>query len=214
MTSPSETPAAALTLHHRLEPEDRARADFYALLSRLYAAAPDAALLASVGTADVLPQMSEAVALPLAWNRLVAASQVMDAEVARDEYTSLFIGVGRSEVDLHASHWLVEAMSEQPLVELRADLARLGLARKTNVVIYEDHLSSLFEMMRVLVEGQGERRPASLAEQRRFFDKYVFPWVGRCCAAIAKNPIANYYIPVAEFTQIFVAIERDAFAIE
>src|SRR5215470_6512564 len=33
-----------------LEPEDQARADFYALLARLYSAAPDAKLLAAIAT--------------------------------------------------------------------------------------------------------------------------------------------------------------------
>ncbi len=39
---------------HRLEPEDQARADFYALLARLFAAAPDAALLAAIAAAAPL----------------------------------------------------------------------------------------------------------------------------------------------------------------
>ena len=35
-----------------LEPEDQARADFYALLARLYSAAPDASLLAAYADAS------------------------------------------------------------------------------------------------------------------------------------------------------------------
>ena len=35
--------------------EDQARGNFYALLGRLYAAAPDAALLRAIATADELP---------------------------------------------------------------------------------------------------------------------------------------------------------------
>ena len=208
------TGESAVMLHHRIEPEDRARADFYAVLARLYAAAPDAGLLAGLGAAEPLPETAEAGALPAAWNRLVAASRIMDAEVAREEYTDLFIGVGRSAVDLHASHWLSETMSEQPLVEVRGDLARLGLTRIAGGVAYEDHLAALFEVMRVLITGHDARRPAPVAEQRAFFDKFLSPWLDRCCVAITQNSIANYYRPVAEFTQIFVAIERDAFAIE
>jgi len=37
-----------------LAPEDAARADFYALLARLFAAPPDAALLAAIATAPSL----------------------------------------------------------------------------------------------------------------------------------------------------------------
>ena len=35
-----------------VSPEDRARADFYALIARLFYAGPDAALLVAVGAAD------------------------------------------------------------------------------------------------------------------------------------------------------------------
>ena len=38
----------------RLEPEDEARAEFYALLARLFADAPDASLLAAIAAAAPL----------------------------------------------------------------------------------------------------------------------------------------------------------------
>ena len=52
------------------------------------------------------------------------------------------------------------------------------------------------------------------SEQREFFESHVRPWVFNCCTAIQKSPVANYYRRVAEFTQVFMAIERDSFAIE
>ena len=45
---------APLVFTPAIDPEDQARADFYALLSRLYAAAPDAPLLAAIAAADEL----------------------------------------------------------------------------------------------------------------------------------------------------------------
>jgi TorA maturation chaperone TorD len=42
----------------------------------------------------------------------------------------------------------------------------------------------------------------------------VKPWVFNCCTAIQNSPVANYYRRVAEFTQEFMAIERDSFAID
>jgi len=68
--------------------------------------------------------------------------------------------------------------------------------------------------MRVLVGGAPGIEASSSADQRKFFESYVSPWVAACCAAIIASPIANYYRRVAEFTQSFVAIERDALAIE
>ena len=100
---------AATVLPHPLAPEDRARADFYALLARLYADSPDAALLAAIANADRIAGDSP---FATAWNRLRDASGAMDAEAAAQEYTDLFIGVGKSEVNLHGSHWRVGAMIE------------------------------------------------------------------------------------------------------
>ena len=76
----------------------------------------------------------------------------MDAERAAQRYADLFIGVGQCDVKLHGSHWLVGAMMERPLAELRAELRGCeGLARRAEVVMLEDHLSALFETMRLLV---------------------------------------------------------------
>jgi|APIni6443716594_1056825.scaffolds.fasta_scaffold09538_2 TorA maturation chaperone TorD len=212
---------AAITLHHRLEPEDQARADFYALLARLYAAGPDAALLAAIAAAP--PLDAAAVAsddegsgsqLAAAWDRLRAASAAMDPDAATQEYVDVFVGVGKSEVNLHGSHWLTGFMMEKPLAELRADLAALGLARRPEVTMLEDHLSALCETMRILIGGQGERRPAPVPEQRRFFEARIAPWANDCCTAIENCPLANYYRRVAEFTRFLLAIERDALAME
>jgi TorA maturation chaperone TorD len=152
--------------------------------------------------------------LTLAWNRLVDASAVMDAEAAAQEYTDLFIGVGKSEVNLHASHWLSGFMLERPLAELRTDLAKLGLARRSDVVMLEDHLSALCETMRLLIAGKDERRPASIATQRAFFERHIAPWAFLCCTAIRECAIANYYARVAEFTEQYMALDRDALAMD
>jgi TorA maturation chaperone TorD len=205
---------ATVTLVPPLAPEDRARADLYALLARLFARAPDAGLLAQIAAAPALAPGEGDARLPRAWNGLRAASTSLDAEAADAEYTALFIGVGKAEVDLHASHWVMGARSERPLVRVRADLARLGLARLPHVETYEDHLAALCEAMRVLVAGDGRRAPASIDEQKRFFDTHFGSWIDACCGAVSKHAVANMYRWVAELTVALVAIERDAFAID
>lgn len=209
----SSEPRATVAVHPNLAPEDRARGEFYAVLARLFARAPDAALLRLIAAAPSLMAGEGDDRLPRAWNRLRDASGVMEAEPADDEYTALFVGIGKSPVDLHASHWMGTAKSERPLVEVRADLVRLGLARLARADVYEDHLAALLETMRVLVLGVAERPPASLAQQKAFFDRHLGPWVDDCCNAINRSTVANYYRCVAELTQALVAIERDAFAI-
>lgn len=212
----SETP---VTLHPRLEPEDQARADYYALLARLFADAPDRTLLATIARAPALAPAThlgdggDAEGIAGAWDALRAASAAMDPEAAGDEYQTLFVGVGRSEVSLYASHY-VGPQSGRPLAELRATLASLGLGRRPESSEFEDHLALVLETMRMLVAGDGERRPAGIEVQRAFFDDHLLPWVFACCSAITSNPIANYYRRVAEFTLCFVALERDSFAME
>jgi len=204
---------SAISLHPAVAPEDQSRAEFYALLARLYAKAPDAPILALIGASE--PWADDGThPLASSWNALILASRAMDAEAADQEYTDLFIGVGRSEVDLHASHWIVEATSERPLVGVRADLARLGLGRQAGSTLYEDHLAALCETMRILITGMDDRPPAGPATQRAFFERRIAPWVFECCNAIQQSSIANYYRRVAQLTSTFLAVERDSLAID
>jgi TorA maturation chaperone TorD len=211
---------APISMPHRLAPEDEARADFYALLARLFAEGPDAPLLMAIATAPPFgsevrsDEPAAAGGLAAAWDALRAASAALDPDSASQEYTDLFVGVGRSEVNLHASHWLTGHMMERPLAELRTRLAAMGLGRRPGAVMLEDHLSACLETMRILVAGQGERGPAPLVDQRAFFEAHIAAWAFDCCAAIINASVANYYRRVAEFTKYFLALERDSFAME
>ncbi len=209
-------------MHHRLEPEDQARADFYALLARLFAAAPDAALLAAIAAAAPLAPDApggsgradnDAQTIASAWDSLRAASAVMDPEAAGDEFQALFVGVGKSEVSLYASHYL-GPQSGRPLAAVRATLAALGLARRPGSSEFEDHFSVELETMRILVAGDAGRRPATIAEQRAFCETHLLPWAFDCCAAISASLLANYYRQAASFAGCFLALERDSFAID
>jgi len=208
-----------VVLHHSLEPEDQARADFYALLSRLYADAPDASLLAAIADAGPLARGETgdegdvAETIVSAWDSLRAASAATTAGAAGDEFQALFVGVGKSEVSLYASHYL-GPQSGRPLAEVRAALGELGLARRPGSSEFEDHLSVELETMRMLVAGTAERHPASIAEQRAFCERHLLPWAFDCCNAISNSTIAKYYRHVASFARCFLALERDSFAIE
>ncbi len=199
-----------------IEPEDQARADFYALLSRLFDSAPDAGLLAAIAAADELPDAATAGIgrdLAKAWRELIAASAATDPAAAAAEYQDLFIGVGKSEVSLNAAAYTPPGTAN-PLVTVRSALAELGLARQMGVTTYEDHLAAVCETMRMLISGAKADGGYPFAEQRRFFESHVKPWVFDCCNAIKHSAIANYYRRVAEFTQSFMALERDSFAID
>ena len=199
-----------------LEPEDEARADFYALLARLYARGPDAPLLAAIAAAAPLApdaESGDANGIASAWESLRAASALADPAAVAEEFQALFVGVGRSEVSLYASHYL-GPQSGRPLAQIRATLADLGLARRAELSEFEDHLSVELETMRMLVAGDTDRLPAPIAEQRAFCERHLIPWVFDCCTAISQCPLAYYYRQVASFTCCFLALERDSFAIE
>lgn len=210
------SPASAATVRAPIPAEDQSRANFYALLARLYAAGPDAALLDAIAAAEELyvetPDRT-AHDLAQAWGVLKAASAAMDAGAAAQEHFDLFVGTGKSEVSPHAAAYL-RSKTGSVLAELRGELAHLGLARTTATEVYEDHLAVVMETMRVLIAGAPGVEPHPLAAQNAFFFAYVGSWVISCCDAIIASPIANYYRRVAEFTKYFVAIERDSFAIE
>ena len=201
---------------HRLDPEDEARANFYALLARLYACAPDAALLDAIAVAPPLapvdgPENEEGLAAR--WDALRRASAEADPTAVADEFQALFIGVGKSEVSLYASHYL-RPQSGRPLADFRAALVDMGLARRPDASEFEDHLSVVLETMRMLAAGNADRPPATIAEQRAFCETYLLTWAFGCCAAISQCAIANYYVQVAQFSTSFLALERDSFAIE
>jgi TorA maturation chaperone TorD len=205
---------APIAFRHRVDPEDQARADVYAVLARLYADAPDEGFLKALAAAPRMPDGDNDNRFAIAWNRLLDASAAMDPEAAAQEYTDLFIGVGKCEVNLHASHWIAGFMIEKPLVELRSDLVSLKIARKEAATLLEDHFSALFETMRLLITGDADRPPAAMEDQRNFCQKRLLSWAFGCCGAIEKSPLANYYRRVAELTDQFLALERDSLAMD
>ena len=207
--------AAPIAFRRTVGPEDQARADLYAVLGRLYADAPGHEFLKALGSADRMPNGNgNGNALASAWNRLADASVAMEADAAAQEYPDLFIGVGKCEVNLHASHWIAGFMAEKPLVQLRSDLIALKITRKEAATLMEDHLSALCETMRLLVAGDVERLPATVQQQRNFLEKRLLSWAFDCCAAIEKSSLANYYRRVAELTEQFLALERESLAID
>jgi len=191
--------------------EDGARAEFYALIARLFYAGPDAALLAAIAAAGSFAASGAGDDLPLvtAWQALAAAAAAADAAAARDEYDQVFVGTGKAEITPYASHYLAEVMQERVLVRLREDLAQMGLARAAGRAEYEDHVSALFEVMRHLIlAGSGD---AAVRKQKVFFLEYLLPWYADFSLAVMASPNTNYYKPVAAFTKAFLDVEKDSF---
>jgi len=188
--------------------EDRARAEHYAVLSRLFASAPDAAFLknlpalaASWGSADS--------ALGQAWLLVADAARESSVEALEEEYTRLFMTIGRPEVMLFGSFYMAGFLMEEPVVELRHDLAELGLGRRLGVTESEDHLAALCGVMRHLIVTGPDA--AGLARQQLFFTRHLAPWFEAFCDALSNAPEARFYPRTAALVRAFFAIERLAF---
>jgi len=195
-----------------LSPEDAARANFYALLGRLYYAPPDRELLASIAGADEIVAEegsgSEAGAgLPLAWRDLTLAAASADPEAVADEHTVLFVGTGKSAVTPYTSAYTIKTAVDIPLVELRDFLASRGIARLGSASEPEDHVAALCEVMRYLIAVQ--QAPAE--DQKGFFARYVWPGAGPLCDAVMQSQHAVFYKYVARFSKSFFALERESF---
>lgn len=198
----------AIALQPDVAPEDQARAEFYALLARLWYAAPDAALLRSIAEAGDIPAEGEQTALAEAWRQLRAAAAVADPEALRGEYDSTFIGTGKAEISLYVSRHLVEVARERVLVALRDELAELGLARTGATHEPEDHFAALLEIMRHLAtSGAGD---AALQRQRKFFTRYMNRAYNPLANEVVASARTDFYKHVARFTRAFCDVEASS----
>jgi TorA maturation chaperone TorD len=195
-----------------LADEDQARADFYGLFAHLLLAPPDAALLAALAAADPVGATGE-FALEDAWLKLTQAASVVDAALVADEFSVLFISTGTPLLNPYGSFYLTGHLNDAPLAALRHDLARLGLARAPGVGEFEDHLGTLCETMRVLIQGGPGMRPRGLAVQKALFEAHIRPWYAACLADVAGAADANFYRVVAGVVDAFLSIEAQAFAV-
>jgi TorA maturation chaperone TorD len=141
-----------------------------------------------------------------AWRSLQEACRGAYPAVVRQEYDSLFVGTGRSEVSPYLSGYAEATAPDRFLVRLRDQLNAWGLARRVGAGEVEDHISGISDIMRWLIENQ---RP--LAEQQGFFENFAYRGAVAFCAAVQKSTSANFYKPVAVLTASFLDIEKTAF---
>lgn len=191
-----------------LSEEDRARAEHYAVLSRLFAAPPDAAFLQQLTTLARSWGAADGT-LGRAWLLLADAARSVAPEQIDEEYTRLFLTIGRPEVMLFGSFYIAGFLMEEPVVELRADLAELGLGRRQGITESEDHIAALCDVMRHLVVTGPDA--AGLARQQAFFAGHLEPWVEALARALENAPDSRFYARTAALVRAFFEIERQAF---
>jgi TorA maturation chaperone TorD len=201
-------PAAA----PELQPEDAARAAFYGLIARLFYVPPDQQLLGQLlhmGAFDEMRSDADGRGKKLAqtWEAIVEASRTAFPVVLENEHTELFVGVGRAEVTPYLTHYVVKYATDNPLVELRQQLNRWGIARRENANEPEDHIAGISEAMRFAIAVQHR----SLDEQKLFFERFLYRGGIAFCDAVTASAKSNFYRLVASFAREFFELESEAF---
>ena len=189
--------------------EETARAELYGVIAELFYAPSRAELLAQLRVAATeAPAAGGFLEEP--WRQLVGVAREMDDAAIQKEYDALFGGVGKPEVYAFASHFISGFLNEKPLATLRRDMAVRGITRAQNVYEPEDNIASLLEMMGGLVVGRFGA-PATLSDQREFFNKHISPWAAHFFSDLeaAKNSVL--YASVGAVGKAFMAIEAESF---
>lgn len=185
--------------------EDRLRADLYNFLGLMLAGPPDQMLLDQcAGLSGDDSEMGKAIA------GLARVARACKPRAVESEFNALFIGLGRGELLPYASYYLTGFLNEKPLSTLRADMAARAMTRAPNVYEPEDNIASLMEMMAGMIVGRfGD--PASLEDQKTFFNKHIAPWAGHFFSDLeaAKNSVL--YASLGAVGRTFMNIEREAF---
>ena len=184
---------------------DLQRSEQYRFLARILAAPPPARMLA-----DIAALSGDDTPLGQAYSALARVAADTDAATVEREYFELFIGVGRGELLPYASFYITGFLNERPLADLRADLARLGVARAAGRHEPEDHIALILEVMADMADSTLE---TDAADQAAFFGRHLSPWAAQFFDDLAIAPSARFYRPVAEIGRLLVDIEARAFAL-
>jgi TorA maturation chaperone TorD len=141
---------------------------------------------------------------------LVEVAKNSSASDWKVEYDTSFLGVGKPNVFLYGSFYMAGHLHEKPLLEIRRSLQAFGLEASDSVTETEDHIASLFEVMRYLIAGE-DLGISNLTNQRVFFNDHIRPWYDELCDAIDADPEIHLYKAVSALTREFLAIEAQSF---
>ncbi len=185
--------------------EDRLRADLYNFMGLLLSGPPDRILLDQcAGLQGDDSELGQGIAT------LSKLARLTEPATVESEFNRLFIGLGRGELLPYASYYLTGFLNEKPLALLRQDMAGRGLERADNVFEPEDNIASMMEMMGAMIAGRFGM-PATLEQQKTFFNKHIAPWAGHFYSDLegAKNSV--FYAPVGKIGHAFMEVESEAF---
>jgi len=176
------------------------RAQTYALLANLFSQAPNQDLLDHIAAIEVTEPESP---MGKQWANLVAIVNKLDKSTLETEYQTLFIGVTHGELIPYGSYYQTGFLMEEPLAELRADLAKLGLVKQEDTAEPEDHISAQCDVMRLILMAEG----TAIVTDKAFFLHHLKPWMINFFTDLAGTENSDFYRVVGEFGKVFINME-------
>jgi len=178
------------------------RAQTYALLARCLASPPDQALLDNLAAIEVNEPNSP---MGQQWLQLASTAQSANVLAVEAEYQALFIGVTHGELIPYGSYYQTGFLMEEPLAELRTDLAKLGLERQQDTSEPEDHIAAQCDVMRLLLTAEG----TPIVSASDFFNQHLAPWVIRFFDDMSQAESAVFYQQIGKFGKQFMTLDMN-----
>lgn len=191
-----------------LTKDEQLRRGAYSLLAALLRNTPDKAVLEHLACYDRAETPGEDE-VGKALRMLGLAARDTTPGAASDEYHKLFVGLGRGELVPYGSWYVTGFLMEEPLSDLRDDLARLGYERQTGIHEPEDHVAALCEVMVLLIESG-----VSHERQLAFFRTHLKPWIERFFTDLETADNAVMYRAVARFGKTYFELETKYFSMQ
>ncbi len=182
--------------------EDQLRAGTYSLLAGLLRESPNQQLLEILKKIEADPGHDQGD-IAEGWAILKLSALQADPERLDEEFTNLFIGIGRGEIIPYGSWYLTGFLMEKPLSYLRQDLQKLGFERQESTHEPEDHVAALCEVMAMII-GRGQ-------EQETFFRAHIEPWMEKFFGDLEQAESACFYKSVGQFGKAFMQLEKTYF---
>jgi len=176
------------------------RAQTYALLANLFSQAPDQTIIDHIAAIEITEPDSP---MGKQWSNLVAEAKKASVTELADEYQTLFIGVTHGELIPYGSYYQTGFLMEEPLAELRADLAKLGLVKHEDAAEPEDHVSAQCDVMRLLLMAEG----TPVVTDKEFFLHHLKPWIENFFTDLAESQTSPFYQVLGQFSKAFINME-------
>lgn len=184
--------------------EDACIAEFFALLGQVLAKPASKDLMSHLANL----QVERGTSLGDALADLADAARQAELEEIEDEYSRLFVGLGRGELLPYGSYYLTGFLNGKPLVALRQHMARLGIAPAAENVEPEDHIAALCEIMAGLLTRRFS--DGCVMEARSFFAEHMEPWAPKFFSDLETASSVPFYGAVGRLGRAFVEIQSEA----